>query len=159
MAGFEDYEAALEEIFPGEPEAYMSLLHRAIEARARDDMAGVNGVREELEGIAGRHGELTPTLELAPLHRFRAMFLDSLIAAVSAVEARDMPYDLISEKEVMFRLPTRRCFETLLEYYREMLRLLELHQCDEGDIEALRHSYIPRLQRLLADEFTGDRGR
>ena len=158
IASFADYETALEETLEAEPVWYLGAIRSAIELRREQSVSAVGELREEVAKHVTEFRALVPPPELATLHRLLSDYLDSVIAAVAAVEERDLPYDRLSTEELTFRLPTRRCYENLLAFYREMLRLVELHGCDEGDAEALRDRYIPRLEEVLESQFTGERG-
>jgi hypothetical protein len=159
LASHADYGRELEEVLEGDPDRYLSAITTAIELRIGQDQSRLAELRKALEARSRRVRVISVPGELATQHRLLADYLDSVVAAVAAVETRDLPYDQLPRDELIFRLPTRRCYEALLEYYRELLRVLERHECDQGDVEALRTRYIPKLEDVLTNRFTGDLGR
>lgn len=158
IASFADHDRAFEKVLEEEPVWYLGAIKNAIEFRREESVVEVAELREELTRRAGQFRALEPSSDLAAQHSLMADYLDSVIAAVAAVEQRDLPYDRLSTKELILRLPTRRCYELLLAYYRELLELFERHECDMGDAEAVRERFIPHPEEVLVTQFTENRG-
>jgi len=49
---------------------------------------------------------------------------------------------------------TKKCYEVLIEYFKELKALLIEHGGNEGDIEALEQTIIPGLKEILIVEFS-----
>ena len=135
-----NYSNKVEAILDGEPEHLMITLQKIIEANQIGDLEKVHKLGKVIKSKAPALSKINPPEDLVRFHRKLINYHKTTEKAFEAIVKENIDFQSIY---------TRRCYETLLDYFQELKALLIEKECDEGDIAALKNTIIPGIENIL----------
>lgn len=149
-----DWDREVEAIVVGEPEDQLRRITEAIEARQSGDPAAAARIAEGIAAKRDRLGRVVPPSGVRELQSRLDRYLAAVHRAVVAIADPASALPPVAGWGLPATPDVRRAVEALLAYLEEMLRILDAHDCDEGDRRALREKAIPELRRFLGQPVT-----